>query len=264
VFDDAYAYFRVRRVRGPLAQDIRSAYRELSQTNKSRIKGAVLDLRFADGGDYAGAGAAADCFMNSDQLLLNWGTGAAHATIKGDSISVPLVVLVNSQTSEAAEALAAALREGGVGLLIGGRTAGQANVFKDFPLANGDKLRIAVGEVKLGNGTAFAGPVEPDIVVNVSSAAEQSYLQDPYRQWLPSKGQSNGAAGGRPTNAVSFHRFNEAELVKEHQQGIDWQQPVSDEPSAPVVSAPVVRDPALARGLDLLKGLSVVQADHPG
>jgi hypothetical protein len=266
IFDDSYAYFRVTRVGGALARNLMSAYRELSQTNKSRIRGAVLDLRFASGDDYACAGATADCFLNSDQPLLDWGTGAARATTKADSISVPLAVLVNSQTSEAAEALAAVLREGKAALLIGGKTAGQANVFKDFPLTNGDKLRIAVGQIKLGDGTACAGAVEPDIAVNTSAADERAYLQDPYKPWEPASNKdSKAAASGRSsTNFTTFRRYNEVELIREHREGADLEEQLGDEPSASQERAPVVTDPALARGLDLLKGLAVVQEGHPG
>ncbi len=271
IFDDSYVYFRVARVEGGLARSLMAAYRQLSRTNKSRIKGAVLDLRFAGGDDYACAGAVADCFLNSDQPLLDWGAGTARATTKTDSIAVPLAVLVNSQTSEAAEALAAALREGNAGLLIGGKTAGQASVFKDFPLANGDKLRIAVGQIKLGDGTAFAGGVEPDIAVNTSAADEKSYLQDPYKAAGTAKNDPKGAAAGRSaTNFASFRRYNEAELIREHRDGSDLEEEFSptptdaDAPSAPAESAPLVTDPALARGLDLLKGLAVVQEGHPG
>ena len=93
-------------------------------TNKSKIKGLILDLRFAAGTDYRAAATAADCFLNSEQLLLDWGTGSARATLKSNAITVPVAVLVNSETSAAAEALAAALRECSIGLILGATTAG--------------------------------------------------------------------------------------------------------------------------------------------
>jgi len=59
-------------------------------------------------------------------------------------------------------------------------------------------------------------------------------------------------------------RLNEVELIREHRNGDD-----ADEASARTAPdkpepTPVVADPALARALDLLKGLAVVQPSRPG
>jgi hypothetical protein len=56
--------------------------------------------------------------------------------------------------------------------------------------------------------------------------------------------------------------LNEAELVREHREGAD----LDAEPAAgrePEPEKPVVRDPVLARALDLLKGLAVVRHSRP-
>src|SRR5437773_1404839 len=58
LFDDAYAYLRVARVGSGLANQLASAYQQMTATN--RLKGLVLDLRFAGGQDYAAAAAVAD------------------------------------------------------------------------------------------------------------------------------------------------------------------------------------------------------------
>ena len=52
-------------------------------------------------------------------------------------------MLVNGETRGAAEALAAALHQAGAGLIIGSPTAGAATSFKEFPLSNGERLRVA-------------------------------------------------------------------------------------------------------------------------
>src|SRR5439155_1191989 len=53
VYDDSYGYLRVARVATGLADEIKSAHDRLDATNK--LKGVVLDLRFADGQDYTAA-----------------------------------------------------------------------------------------------------------------------------------------------------------------------------------------------------------------
>jgi hypothetical protein len=270
IYDNAYAYFRVLKVEPHLAENFMTAYRELAATNKSKIKGIVLDLRFAGGSDFMAAAAAADCFLNSDQPLLECGGQTAHSTKKDDAITAPLAVLINSKTSEAAEGLAAVLRETSTGLLLGSQTAGRANLFQDFPLAAGGKLRIAVGEIKLADGTVFSGGVKPDISVEINPTEERTYWEQPYQAPTPAvtstlSGANTNLASQTPTNATAFRRFSEAELVREQREGADLEAEFSGRSRfQPDPDLFTVKDPSLARALDLLKGLAVVQQGHPG
>jgi len=265
VFDGNYAYLRLATVEGDAAGKLAAAYQHLAQTNKAGIKGLVLDLRFADGRDYAAAAAAADCFLNSGQPLLRWGTASASATKKTNAIVVPMAILVNAQTTGAAEALAAALREAGVGLILGGTTAGHASIFKDFPLGNGEKLRVATAPVQLGNGTLLAHGLKPDIAVETSLADEKSYLDDPYKLPHAPVARNSSAAAVTKTNQPGHRSINEAELVRERRAG----EPLDDEFMSEDYSAssepahPVIGDAPLARALDLLKGLAVLQQNRP-
>src|SRR5256714_4116821 len=129
LFDGDIAYLRVGRVEEGLGKSVRGDYEKLAATNK--LKGLVLDLRYAVGDDYAAAAATADLFVKKEQPLLNWGNGTVRSTEKKDTLLLPVAVLVNRQTAAAAEALAAALRQTGVGLILGGRTAGKAMVAQE-------------------------------------------------------------------------------------------------------------------------------------
>lgn len=264
IYDDFYAYFRVQNVESNLADELLTAWRDLAATNKSRIKGAVLDLRFAGGSDFAAAAAAGDCFFNSDQPLLEYGDRVVHGAKNSNAITVPLAVLINSKTTGAAEGLAAVLRETRTGLLLGGRTAGQASLFKDFPLSSGGKLRIAVGEIKLGDGSVFSGGVKPDIAVDINPALEKAYWEHPYQGPAQSgtasvTGTNADLAGASSTDESGYHRFNEAQLVREQREGADLEAAFSGREDQPDPSLKVLTDPVLARALDLLKGLAVVQ-----
>jgi hypothetical protein len=261
IFDNSFAYFRVAGVRSNLPAAFRAAFHQMTETNKSKIKGLVLDMRFAGGFDYAAAAKLADCFLNSNRPLLDWQTGSAHATLKPDAITLPVAILVNSQTAGAAEALAAVLRETDVGLILGGQTAGQASVYKEFPLRDGGRLRVAVAPVSLGAGKNLAQGVAPDIAIHASVEDERAYLQDPYKVLHPpqaAKMDANANAGSDQA------RMNEEELVREHRNGEDPDEtPAGNTPDVRE-TAPVVADPALSRALDLLKGLAVVQPNRPG
>ena len=225
----------------------------------------MLDLRFADGHDFTAAANAADRFLSKEQPLLSWEEDSAHSTAKPDAIDVPVSVLINRQTVGAAEALAAVLREMDGSVLIGARTAGQAHVFKEFNLANGQRLRIATGQVQVGTGKSLsAGGVAPDIEVTVKSDDEMAYFADAFK--LLSKPTAQLKATNNPVQIGSTNRdrrrVNEAELVRIQRDGRTSNEDdlTAAEPPPPEEgSEPLVRDPALARALDLLKGIAIVK-----
>ena len=263
VYDKSYGYLRVARVAPGLAEQLKSDYEKLNATNK--LKGLVLDLRFADGHDFTAAANAADRFLSKEQPLLSWEEDSAHSTAKPDAIDVPVSVLINRQTVGAAEALAAVLREMDGSVLIGARTAGQAHVFKEFNLANGQRLRIATGQVQLGTGKSLsAGGVAPDIEVTLKSEDEKAYFTDAFK--LLSKPTAQLKATNTPVQIGSTNRdrrrVNEAELVRIQREGrtSNEEDLTAAEPPPPEDgSEPLVRDPALARALDLLKGIAIVK-----
>ncbi|MCL5096100.1 MAG: S41 family peptidase [Candidatus Omnitrophica bacterium] len=261
VFDSAYAYLRVNRVGTGLGDDITKVLRELKGTNN--LNGLVIDLRFAGGQDYAAAAAAADPFVTKDQPLLTWGTTTARSSAKTNAVTLPVVVLMNHETTGAAEALAGILRETDVALLIGAPTAGQATAFQEFPLRDGQILRIATAAVKLGNGQPLSlQGLTPDIKVTVNAQDERAYFANPYMAIhkdlaLLKEGDLLGDAN--TTNSPPRRRINEAELVRMQKEGLNPEEELAaPPPTSSETPKPTVQDPALARALDLLKGLAVV------
>lgn len=262
VFHGDILYVRVARVGERLPEAIGKAWSQPGTTNS--VKGFVLDLRYAGGDDYAAAAAAADLFVKKEHALLNWGSGTVRSKAKSDAIGVPVAVLVNRQTVGAAEALAAVLRETGVGLVLGGRTAGRAMVTREFPLKSGDRLRIAAAAIQLADGSAIPEEgLTPDIAVEVNPAEERVYFADafkaPEKTSLLANGGAEGATAGWETNrAARRPRLNEAELVRERREGISEASLAALREREP--EKPLVQDPALARALDLLRGLALVRS----
>lgn len=266
VYDKTYGYIRVAEVRKGLADQVALAYESLLRTNK--LKGLVLDLRFAGGQDYEAAAKTADRFLTKEAALLDWQEGSARSTAKAEAIKLPVVVLVNRQTTTAAEALAAVLRETDVALLIGAPTAGAAHLFKEFPLSDGRKLRIASGSVQMGDGKKLPSEgVAPDIAVFVAGDDEALVFADPYAQIASSTSRSTTAAQtpSSPGAKQPRRRINEAELVRLQREGQDTDETpaIVTRPPVDENAEPVVRDPALARALDLLKGISVLGQARP-
>jgi hypothetical protein len=272
VYDGPIAGLRVGRVGDGLAGQIASALKELAASNQ--LKGIVLDLRFADGHDYAAAAAVADLFVSKEVPLLDWGSGSSRSKAKTDAITLPLAVLVNHQTAGASEALAAVLRDNCQAMILGTTTAGEATIGRDFPLKNGQYLRIATAPVKVGdNVTLSAGGVTPDIQVSVKPEDEKAYFADPFKE-LPTAANLIAAFGGTPVTAangtnraVRASHITEADLIRERKERpgmeLEYDAPVSKSgsPLSPGQDEekPVVHDPVLGRALDLLKAISVIR-----
>jgi hypothetical protein len=134
----------------------------------------------------------------------------------------PLVVLINSQTSGTAAQLATDLRNSASAILIG-----STNSSKDLT---------------------------PDIVVAVSPEQEKKFQDNPFLASL-----TNPFGSASPTNLLGFvEHTSEAELVRKRIKDGEDDGDVASPRAEP--SAPVVRDPALARAMDLLKALAAL---HP-
>ena len=197
VLENDVAYLRVGEAGKNLADEISAAEGALTASNQTI--GTVLDLRSADGDGLDAAKSAADFF-------------AAR--------KLPLAILVNGDTRDAADKLASDLREAQAGLIFGSATA----------------------------------DLQPDITVTVKPVDEKIYLDDPYA--LP---PTNTIVADGTTNAMPYYidHTSEADLVRQKIKDGD-----EDENTAPVRAAPakpVIRDPALARAVDFLKALAILQ-----
>lgn len=267
VIEDDVAYLRVSQVAEGLAKALADAQGELARTSK--VVGLTLDLRYAGGEDYAAVLEAAALFVRTEAAMLDWGEGLKAVRPAAQTFSQPVAVLVNRHTVGAAEALAAVLREAGVGLILGQTTAGAAALMEEFPLKSGQHLRIATSPVRLANGVALSPQgVSPDITVAVDGDDERSYFADAYRE--PAKAteallarEVNAANEASSTNRPNRRpRPNEADLVRARREGLPLDGDLVAT-RAPEPQRPVLRDPALARAVDLLKGLAVVRAKRP-
>jgi hypothetical protein len=259
VFDRAYGYLRVTRVDAGTASEFSSACESLFSVNK--LKGLVIDLRFAGGQDYSAAVAVADRFLAREQAIIDWGQGWKNSSGKTNAIALPVAVLINTKTSGAAEALAGILRYSEVALLLGTNTAGQASMAREFTLQNGQRLRVAVAPVKVAGDKElpFTG-IKPDIHVDVLPEEEVAWYTDAYKMPIRATVALTNEVNLAGTNRPARRRMNETELIRMTREGLlpDMDATnVATRPAEP--AAPTVQDAALARALDLLKGLAVVQ-----
>jgi carboxyl-terminal processing protease len=136
--------------------------------------GIMLDLRGNSGGLLSEAVSVSSLFLNGGRIVSFSSRGQVvstyDATLGGD-ISTPMVVLIDALTASSAEVVAAALKQRGRAVLIGQRTFGKGSVQEPFPLDDGSRLKLTVGQFRTADGqTLDANGVSPDVEVNVDDA----------------------------------------------------------------------------------------------
>lgn len=136
----------------------------------------------------------------------------------------PVIILVNGQTRGDAATLAAKLRSAGSAILIG--------------------------------STNSPGSLSPDIVVAESPEDEKVFQENPFFKAAPVP-----AIGGSNTNLLAFvDHTSEADLVRKRIKDGEDDGSVPAPRTDP--AQPTVRDPALARAMDLLKALAALHSAH--
>lgn len=233
-----FGYVHVREVAAGTAAAIRAE--RARWTGPSPLEGLILDLRFAAGTDYAEVVRVASDFLAQPQPLLDWGQGMQAAAPGSDGFRAPLLVLINEETRGAAEALAAVLRQTERALTIGRHSAGLAFVYETYPLGSGQGLRIATGLVHLGDGRAMpSSGVTADLEVPGTAAQERAHLAG----FAKALAEAGAAHEEQPDSTGAEASPNGASRT--------------DRAVARAMVLPV--DPCLARALDLLTGLAVVE-----
>ena len=138
------------------------------------LKGLVLDLRDATGGDQEAAAAVAARLSSVKTLGERVTKGqkiAPIAVAPASTVTCPVTVLVNGGTANAAELLAAALQSGGAKLL-GAPTFGDDMDVRTIALRDGSGFTLTVGRLLLASGATFSGGVKPDIAVPDAPGAD--------------------------------------------------------------------------------------------
>jgi carboxyl-terminal processing protease len=128
---------------------------------RAGARGIVLDLRANGGGLVEEARLIASIFIANGTIVSTRGraqpsevlTAAGHA-IPG---SIPVVVLVDSNTASASEIVAAALQDHRRATVVGTHTFGKGVFQEEQPLSNGGALDITVGEYFTPNGRNLGG-----------------------------------------------------------------------------------------------------------
>ncbi len=124
-------------------------------------RGIVLDLRDNGGGLVEEAQLIASIFIPKGTIVTTRGRSQPTQTLTatGDPISasIPVVVLVDSNTASSAEIVTAALQDHRRATVVGTHTFGKGVFQEEQPLSNGGALDITVGEYYTPDGRNLGG-----------------------------------------------------------------------------------------------------------
>lgn len=168
-------YIKITAFYSTTAQQLQDAFKYMSKNN---ITSVIFDVRNND------TGLISDVVKCIDMIVpvATEGTNAIATAVDkdgkivetftsdSDSTGFAIVVLVNNNTSGAAELFACDLRDFGVAQLVGDKTAGNGTMQKIFELSDGSAVALTVAKVLPYKSESFNGTgIEPDYVVPLTA-----------------------------------------------------------------------------------------------
>lgn len=129
------AYVRLTAFGRDTAGELRKILTEL---NKDKLRGLILDLRFNPGGLLTSAVEVSNLFVSEGRIVSTTGRNSPervwNARKEGSLEGFPMVVLVNRYSASASEIVAACLQDHKRAIVVGERTWGKGSVQNVIPL----------------------------------------------------------------------------------------------------------------------------------
>lgn len=140
----------------------------LAVARGSGMKGLLLDLRANPGGNLSSVVDIARMLLPEGMIVYTEDRDGNRAEYKCDGqrqLEVPMVVLVDGNSASASEILAGAIKDYGIGTLLGTTTFGKGIVQRPVELSDGSAVKLTISSYFTPNGTNIHGiGIEPDVV----------------------------------------------------------------------------------------------------
>lgn len=174
--DDGVGVITLRQISGNSTDLVRHAVESLESQGAQSY---VLDIRDVPGGYLSQAVEIANLFVRNGIIVqIQTNSGISTRQASGEVVTdKPLAVLVNENTSAAAEVLASALQDNQRATLVGQTTMGKGSVQVLRELSFGGALRYTAAYYLSPQGRAIDGlGVAPDIIVDREEGAADNQL----------------------------------------------------------------------------------------
>ena len=150
----------------------------LASLKEQGLEGLIIDLRGNPGGNVTTVCAVAEELLPEGLIFYMEDKNGERTEYKcqGADWDTPLVILVNEYSASASEILSGAVKDSGIGKIVGKKTYGKGVVQNLIPLEDGSAIKITIANyyTRGGNDINLKG-VEPDVEVDLDTDA---YLED--------------------------------------------------------------------------------------
>ena len=138
----------------------------MEQARADQMQGLIIDLRSNPGGSLGAVVQIARMMLPQGHIVYTEDKNGNQDFYDCDGkneLDVPLVVLVNGNSASASEILAGAIKDYGIGTLVGTTTYGKGIVQRIFTLTDGSAIKLTISHyyTPLGNDIHKVGIV-PD------------------------------------------------------------------------------------------------------
>lgn len=177
--DNATVYVRISTFNSRTVDELKD-YLDDWITDNASVDGIVFDVRDNAEGSITGAIRVIDYLCPVGTIASQQNKDGSITTLETsdvNEIDLPMVVLVNGNTSYAAELFATSIREFEKGRIVGARTAGKGTVqCRPVALSDGSAFSYTVGLLLSKNGTSFNGTgITPDVEALLSAEEEANF-----------------------------------------------------------------------------------------
>lgn len=212
------------------------------------IDGFILDLRNNPGGLLSQAIAVSDAFLDAGEIVSTRGRNEEDSdrfnAQPGDlAQGKPIVLLTNGGSASASEIVAGALQDHRRAIIVGTKTFGKGSVQTIMPMQGNGAMRLTTARYYTPSGRSIQSlGVAPDILVEQRPRVEEDEEAAETRQ--------------RRTEADLRGALSNDSLTDEEREQLELERAEQEE-----IAARRDDDYQLSYGLDILRGLSVLQAD---
>ena len=164
MLEDGIAYIQITEFSETTVDQFADA---LAVARESGMKGLIIDLRANPGGSLSAVVDIARMLLPKGLVTYTedkYGTRKEYSCDGKHEFDLPLVVLVDGNSASASEVLAGAIKDYGIGTLVGTTTFGKGIVQQIIGMDDGSALKVTVSSYYSPKGNNIHGTgIEPDL-----------------------------------------------------------------------------------------------------
>ena len=159
----------------------------LAMAKGSGMEGLILDLRANPGGNLDAVVEIARMILPEGMIVYTedkYDKRIEYTCDGSRQLEVPLVVLIDMNSASASEILAGAVKDHGIGTLVGTTTFGKGIVQQVIPFSDGSAVKLTISSYFTPKGNDIHGiGIEPDVVCEFDGEAYYN-TENPYDNQL--------------------------------------------------------------------------------